>query len=546
MKIRKVTLQDFMSHQHSVFHLPPSGIVLLTGANGAGKSSLIEGVAWCLWGKTVRGNNPAPCSVTVETDELIIHRSKSSSRAKLEISYLDGRQSTDFDTAAKAQEALSRIVGDMDIWQRTSVLSSADAAHFTLASDGDRKRMLESILNLGQFDEALIACRADVRSVDIRLQQISMSLQGLDARIDAANRRRQEHMSHLQQMPGGANGPNFAAQQSDLERLKNELAHEKALLAKFEEIATSCKQAELLDLSHAARYSTDALTLTTHCHTCKRPWDDDGARVARRIELATLIEGHNRSASAHRSAWETHTHRASASIKTIDQIKAAGYKLKAAIDAAKQSAALRNQLQEAVSAALDELDTLELEAEGIAASQRAAQDEAAELAACEKILGLRGVRSHVLSRALGGIEEIANDILAKMPPARGGLRIRLSSSKIKKTGGTSEVLDIGIEGAGGTDGYKGASGGERRRVDVALLFALMEVSGATFAKSGHSMFFDEVFDSLDVAGREAAIAALGELATDRLVVVISHDEHMVESIPTTAHLHIEDGKVRKI
>ena len=58
MNVHEIRLTGFMSHDDTAVALPDRGLVVLTGDNGAGKSSLIEAVAVALWGKTLRGTDP--------------------------------------------------------------------------------------------------------------------------------------------------------------------------------------------------------------------------------------------------------------------------------------------------------------------------------------------------------------------------------------------------------------------------------------------------------------------------------------------------------
>ena len=49
MLIEQVRLQYFRQHRDTTIDLP-TGVVGIVGANGTGKSSVLEGVAWALYG----------------------------------------------------------------------------------------------------------------------------------------------------------------------------------------------------------------------------------------------------------------------------------------------------------------------------------------------------------------------------------------------------------------------------------------------------------------------------------------------------------------
>jgi DNA repair exonuclease SbcCD ATPase subunit len=57
------------------------------------------------------------------------------------------------------------------------------------------------------------------------------------------------------------------------------------------------------------------------------------------------------------------------------------------------------------------------------------------------------------------------------------------------------------------------------------------------------LFFDELFDGLDVSGRAACSGALAELAADRCVVLVTHDADLAERLPAVRRVHVADGRV---
>ncbi|KAH8782916.1 hypothetical protein F5883DRAFT_679732 [Diaporthe sp. PMI_573] len=77
--------------------------------------------------------------------------------------------------------------------------------------------------------------------------------------------------------------------------------------------------------------------------------------------------------------------------------------------------------------------------------------------------------------------------------------------------------------------YGKRSGGERKRIDLALFFALLYVGHARSPHRAHYMLVDEVFDSLDAAGQAAVVRWCSALAAGRLsyIVITTHSEALV-------------------
>lgn len=78
--------------------------------------------------------------------------------------------------------------------------------------------------------------------------------------------------------------------------------------------------------------------------------------------------------------------------------------------------------------------------------------------------------------------------------------------------------------------YGKRSGGERKRVDLALFFSLMQLMWARSAHRAHYMLVDEVFDSLDEAGQAAVVRWCGLMSQTVAgwIVVITHSQFLIE------------------
>ncbi|KAM0236643.1 hypothetical protein ACHAP5_009279 [Fusarium lateritium] len=81
--------------------------------------------------------------------------------------------------------------------------------------------------------------------------------------------------------------------------------------------------------------------------------------------------------------------------------------------------------------------------------------------------------------------------------------------------------------------YSKRSSGERKRIDLALFFALLQLVRARSAHRAHYALVDEVFDNLDSAGQEAVIRWCGVMLQTAVgwVVVITHSQHLVDRDP---------------
>lgn len=83
----------------------------------------------------------------------------------------------------------------------------------------------------------------------------------------------------------------------------------------------------------------------------------------------------------------------------------------------------------------------------------------------------------------------------------------------------------------GVDGrlaYGKRSGGERKRIDLALFFALLHMSHAWSPHRAQYVLVDEVFDTLDAAGQSAVVRWCDAMTAGqvRFVLVVTHSGHL--------------------
>ncbi|KAI0454237.1 P-loop containing nucleoside triphosphate hydrolase protein [Xylaria acuta] len=78
--------------------------------------------------------------------------------------------------------------------------------------------------------------------------------------------------------------------------------------------------------------------------------------------------------------------------------------------------------------------------------------------------------------------------------------------------------------------YAKRSGGERKRIDLAVFFALVQIAQDHGTHRARYMLVDEVFDSLDVAGQAAVVRWCSQLmAWTDFQLVATHSEHLTSA-----------------
>ena len=543
MLVRKIKLSNFMSHTSSTLTFPETGITLVTGANGSGKSTIAEAVAVAAWGKSLRGSLPWVVGKTSETYIEATTGSKKISisrrRSENEKVSLDWQPaSTTYATLTKSQIALSSRVGDFDTWRRCSVFSSQDASHFTLSSDSERKRLLENLLGLDEFDNALSVCRGDKKLLVSEISSLSKKVSDLSIGVSLKKEAIEDNKLTLTKIITvgteiisedtlGKIRQTIDAKNHISVRAREDLENASTARVELLAVETNC-----ITRLETARFS--------NCPTCEQPISKEySKKITEEVEsgISKLRSSLNKNSTIY--------NKISIDIRNLEE-ETRGLEISLSAKAALFS---EQSNKEGIKSHLEEI---------IAKTKQAVKDYTAEkdilgeqidslekklfiLENTEIVLGTKGVRAHILRSALNALELTTNYWLSQISNSE--ISIEINPYTEKKSGGQNEAIALIVNGVAGGTGYKGCSGGQRRRIDVALLLGLAELAKASNQHSSGTVFFDEVFDSLDQEGIQAVSSVIDDIAKTRNVVVISHSEQLAEQLNASAHYHIDSGVI---
>lgn len=193
--IKKIQIENFKCHDRFNIVLD-QGITTFVAPNGAGKSSLVEAVAWCIFGpKAVsasqdrlvsHGKDRCSASVTIdlkgEEHQFTRQYDKGSVEARV---YVDGLPVAD--GSSGVQEYLDQRGLDLDgysmIYARQGELS-----YFVNAIPSVRKQLISSLLGLDDLDGVISRVREDYRELDQKLlgSPVADDLGHIEGEIDKA------------------------------------------------------------------------------------------------------------------------------------------------------------------------------------------------------------------------------------------------------------------------------------------------------------------------------------------------------------------------
>ncbi|MEM1128674.1 MAG: SMC family ATPase [Bacteroidota bacterium] len=148
-----------------------------------------------------------------------------------------------------------------------------------------------------------------------------------------------------------------------------------------------------------------------------------------------------------------------------------------------------------------------------------------------KAFGRDGIPSLIIEQSIPDIEERANQILDRL--ADGRMRIRLQTTREKKSGGDKETLDIIItDEQGVARAYETFSGGEAFRVNFALRIALAQLLAERSGVRIRTLVIDEGFGTQDEQGVQSMVEVTQAIQDDfDKILIITHLDQLKEAFP---------------
>ena len=138
-----IKIVGFKSHIDSTYNLEKDSLTLLKGVSGAGKSTILQAIYWCLYGNMRNIYNNAgiskTCSVTLFFQNFTIYRQKRPELFKVTLN--DEKTYED----AVAQELINRTFGNKDLWKACSYIEQKQRCALLSGSAAERTELLNKL-----------------------------------------------------------------------------------------------------------------------------------------------------------------------------------------------------------------------------------------------------------------------------------------------------------------------------------------------------------------------------------------------------------------
>lgn len=604
MKFKKLIVKDFQSLETIDFNFP-NGLVLIDGwnedlssHNGVGKSALLNSITYAIYGKVpknvVLGSlirddcDSLSTSIEIELKDKLIEikrsRTPKSSRVKLKI---NGEQ-----TQGMSKQTEEQIVGLIGLtfeqFIQVIYVFQGSTNRFIDLNDTEKKRFLSTILNLEVYDKAYKAAHAELNEKELQLAHADGKLVPL---IDEEIRLKREiadissNLETMRQQKEQKIGA-LEVQVNDIKKEMKELEAQKLKADNKSAVqGLETKRAGVLEQQRAYEqgqriireyqrkmdtYTREITQLTKEneqlnsdkCPTCGQEWsswdDKRAAEIADNTEkqqgtqkqLDLIITEKNEYAGVLANVDEVGLRKAyELATEEIAHAKSEGpEKFDLSIQIKHQELGNISQQMniyttefETAGKLLERSQTRMTEVSALITQYNKAgltlNAEKEILLETKKVFSPTGVRAHVFSNI---IQQLNGAIATYLDQLTGGL-FKFSLYSNEEKGKFTEELEY----MGRPRGVTALSGGEFKRISLAIDLALAEIICARTSVFPNVLFIDEGMNGLDVSGREAMMEVLTDMARFKDIYMVDHASEFKASFSSTFNLVKRNGKTNE-
>jgi len=225
---KQLKLKNFLSYREVVLDFDGLHVACVCGANGAGKSSLLEAIAWCVWGQSRvsteddiirQGAKEAQVSFSfIHNGQCyrIIRTRRRNQASALEFQIQTNQTETEADSAnasqvdeqrfksltqkgvrATQQYIIQQIKIDYDTFVNSAYLRQGRADEFMLKRPSERKQVLADLLKLDHYDQLAEQAKEQARDYKAQIQPLEALLTQLTRQSQSRENIQQQH-AHIQ------------------------------------------------------------------------------------------------------------------------------------------------------------------------------------------------------------------------------------------------------------------------------------------------------------------------------------------------------------
>jgi DNA repair exonuclease SbcCD ATPase subunit len=570
IKFKSLIVQNFLSVGEESLHINfDNGINFITGINrdknsknGCGKTTILDALYWCIFGNTIRdikkdkiihNHSDARCKVVLEFD--LINNNAESYKIERTINpskvhLYKKQEDTTYSTIQKTDEAIKDLLGANEELFRNSVIMSLDnTLPFMAQKKIEKRKFIEGILQINIFSEMLSKVRQDYNeskktheintNTFVEKQKILKFLedqktkneQNKKIKIESINNKIKENQIRIK----NNKSENYIEK---TEKLKESLTKTEKATNKIDEKVENLRNSILEETKKESKIQAEIENLekqikslqnkTGTCPTCKRKLIEENDNSINshiekmKIDIKEKEQQYNSILSVKNKINLEKNTFISKKDELIKIIKDINLKITDLQTLSKESQTLKDRNEEL----LVEIENIKNQKDEISEKYEEIKKEILNLEKnieeqiknltilenCKSIVSEEGVKTYIVKKLLVLFNNKLNLYLKKLEAPCSCI--------------FDEYFDEIITNESGKEcSYFNFSGGERKRIDLAILFTFQDILKSQTGIHYSLSMYDELFDSaLDDAGSAKVLEILKENTEkhQESVYIISH------------------------
>jgi DNA repair exonuclease SbcCD ATPase subunit len=156
-----------------------------------------------------------------------------------------------------------------------------------------------------------------------------------------------------------------------------------------------------------------------------------------------------------------------------------------------------------------------------------------------KIFGDGGVKSYLLDNVTPELNKLINKYMSMLDD----MEVEVKTLKKLKTGDLREKFSISVSNRHGASNFKGQSGGEKQKINIAISLGFNALCRSVTDSSLNFLFLDEVFESLDAGSMEAVADLCHEFVKEvQNVFLITHQSGLSSQFDNSICIEKRGGR----